>query len=423
MSASLNQGSTENPSLDEQRQQLRRMKLIAFALLAAAGVLFVVARIFEDGRAWVGYVRAFAEAAMVGGLADWFAITALFRHPLRLPIPHTAIIPKRKAEIGRGLGEFVRSNFLVPDVLEERVRTLQPAARIAAWAVKPESADRVTDVIARAVKAGGAALNDEQVQDLLEGQLRLQVGKVQVAPLLGRTLSVALADGRQEQLVDGVLDRIQILLDKQLPSLRIQFDQESPWWVPEGIDNKVFARIVSGVQSLLRDVRHDRSHPVRRSMEEGIQRTLTEMSSDPKMIARGEEWKAELLDHPEVRVWLGAAWRDVRASLEADLSDRSSLLRQQLADSVHRAGTKLSTDMALAKRIDDGVVRGVLNIAASSGDEVASLITTTVEKWNTEETVDRIETQIGRDLQFVRMNGTIVGGLIGVVLHGLSQLF
>ena len=412
-----------DPSLDAQRAALRRAKAIALSMLVAAAVVFILARSFEDGRAWVGYVSAFAEAAMVGGLADWFAVTALFRHPLRLPIPHTAIIATRKDEIGRGLGEFVRSNFLVPSVLEERVRTFRPAERLATWAAEPTSADRVGELAARAVRAGGRALRDDDVQELLVAQVRARLANVQAAPVLGRTLAVALADGRQALLVDATVDRLSDMLSVQLPDLRTQFQQESPWWVPETIDNRVFARIVDGVERLLADVRHDHGHPVRRSIENGITKALADMQTDPAMIARGEVWKAELLDRPEVAAWVGGAWRDVRTAIEADLADRESDLRVRLDDAIRRAGARLGTDATLAGKVDDAVVRAVLSVAESSGPEVATLIETTVNGWDTEETVDRIETQIGRDLQFVRMNGTIVGGLIGVALHLVAQLF
>ncbi len=412
-----------DPSLDAQRAALRRIKAVALSMLVVAAVVFILARSFEDGRAWVGYVRAFAEAAMVGGLADWFAVTALFRHPLRLPIPHTAIIAKRKDEIGRGLGEFVRTNFLVPSVLEERVRAFRPAERLATWAAEPTSADRVGELAARAVRAGGRALRDDDVQDLLVAQVRARLAKVEAAPVLGRALTVALADGRQEVLLDATVDRLADMLGVQLPALRTQFEQESPWWVPESIDNRVFARIVDGVERLLADVRHDRGHPVRRSIEHGITKLLADMQTDPAMIAKGEVWKAELLDRPEVAAWVGGAWRDARAAVEADLADRESDLRVRLDDAIRRAGARLATDATLAGKVDDAVVRAVLSVAESSGPEVATLIETTVNGWDTDETVDRIETQIGRDLQFVRMNGTIVGGLIGVALHVVSQWF
>ena len=414
---------TSGPSIDDQRRELRRAKAVALSMLVVAAVIFVMARSFEEGRPWVGYVRAFAEAAMVGGLADWFAVTALFRHPLRLPIPHTAIIAKRKVEIGRGLGEFVRSNFLVPSVLEERVRAFRPAGRLASWATQPSSADRVGELAARAVRAGGQALRDDDVQELLVAQVRARLAKVEAAPMLGRTLTVALSDGRQAALVDATIDRLADMLSVQLPALRTQFERESPWWVPATIDNRVFARIVDGVERLLADVRHDRDHPVRESIENGITKLLAEMQTDPAMIARGEAWKTELLGRPEVAAWVGGAWRDVRLAIETDLADRESDLRRRLDEAIHRAGARLADDAALARRVDDGVVRAVVSLAESSGAEVATLIEATVNGWDTDETVERIETQIGRDLQFVRMNGTIVGGLIGVVLHAVAKQF
>ena len=405
----------------QRRVDLRRMKRLALGLLVLVTVIFICARIFEDDRSWLGYVRAFAEAAMVGALADWFAVTALFRHPLRIPIPHTAIIPTKKDEIGRGLGGFVQENFLTPSVLGEKVRAAHPAARLGAWLADDSHARRVGDGLGRLVTAASEVLRDDDVQAIIEQNLRVRARSVQAAPVMGRVLHEVAGDGRQALVVESALAKLEGLLNDNRNALRQAFAGESPWWVPMRIDDRVFERIFTGFVGIVGATRADPSHPLRQSIDTQISAAIDRLQTDAWLIARGEQLKEELLNHPSVKPWIAGAWTQVKSEIVAQSTDPASELRQRVERAVLDAGARLVGDAALATKVDGWTERVVGSVVEAYGHEVAGIITSTVERWDTDETVERIENQIGRDLQFIRINGTVVGGLAGLVIYTVSR--
>src|SRR4051794_32272575 len=298
------------------RRALRRMKLLATGLLLLAAVIYLIARANEEhGPGWVGYVRAAAEAAMVGALADWFAVTALFRHPLGVPIPHTAIIPKRKDQIGRSLGEFVQGNFLTREVLAERLAGVHVGQRVGRWLAAPEHAVRAAGVAGDAVKGVIEVLDDDDVEDALGGMVERRLRRVDVAPLLARAIDVSVEGGHDQRLLDAVLKGLGSFLEENRDTLRGRLHTESPWWVPEPIDDRIFNKIFSGVQSFLADVLATPDHEVRTSLEERILDVANRLRTDPVMIAKAEDLKEELLSHPEVQAWLGSLWGSVKKTL------------------------------------------------------------------------------------------------------------
>ena len=401
---------------------LKKMRRIATALLLFVTIVYLVCRVFGDGQTWLGYVQAFAEASMVGALADWFAVTALFRHPLGLPIPHTAIVEKRKDEIGRGLGEFVQENFLVPGVLGPRLRAAEPSKRLGAWLNDVSHVSQVGDAAASGITIATSLLRDEDVQAVVEHTIRARIEATPIAPLLGRGLDIVRANGRQEQLVSAVLARLGGVLDENRVMLRGRFASESPWWVPEQIDDRVFERLFDGFVRFVEELRSNEVHPLRQTIDRQVSTFVEALQNDPVLIAKGETTKAEFLDHPAVREWIGAAWGDLKTSLLAQTRDPSSELRARIDRGIKEFGNRLRTDEVLRERVDGFVERSALGLVASSGGEVANLITQTVERWDADETVERFESQIGRDLQFIRINGTIVGGLAGLAIHVIGQV-
>lgn len=401
---------------------LKKMRRIATALLLFVTIVYLVCRVFGDGQTWLGYVQAFAEASMVGALADWFAVTALFRHPLGLPIPHTAIVEKRKDEIGRGLGEFVQENFLVPGVLGPRLRAAEPSKRLGAWLNDVSHVSQVGDAAASGITIATSLLRDEDVQAVVEHTIRARIEATPIAPLLGRGLDIVRANGRQEQLVSAVLARLGSVLDENRVMLRGRFASESPWWVPEQIDDRVFERLFDGFVRFVEELRSNEVHPLRQTIDRQVSTFVEALQNDPVLIAKGETTKADFLDHPAVREWIGAAWGDLKTSLLAQTRDPSSELRARIDRGIKEFGNRLRTDEVLRERVDGFVERSALGLVASSGGEVANLITQTVERWDADETVERFESQIGRDLQFIRINGTIVGGLAGLAIHVIGQV-
>ncbi|MEZ5265125.1 MAG: DUF445 family protein [Acidimicrobiales bacterium] len=404
-------------------RDLRRMKRRATGLLLCAAAVFIVARWAEsnvhDG--W-GYLRATAEAAMVGGLADWFAVTALFRHPLGLPIPHTALIPTRKDQLGRSLGSFVEENFLAGDAIVERLRAAHVAWRAAEWLVAPGNAAVVSKHAAAALAGATDVLRDDEVSGAIEHAVVERIRRVELAPLAGRALAVATDEGRHRPVVDAAIVGAIRFLDEQKDQLRGRFGKESPWWVPEPIDDRIFTKLYNGMRGFLVEVSRNDNHALRHHLDRKLAEFIERLQTDPAMAAKADQWREELLAHPAVRQWIGSIWGELKRGLVAQSVDPGSELRLRLERATAQAGEKLLADATLQDKIDgwlEGVVRYVID---AEGHQVAELIATTVERWDPIEASQRIEVQVGRDLQFIRINGTVVGGLAGLAIHAAGQL-
>lgn len=407
----------------ERRRDLRRMKSVATGLLVAAALVFVITRAFEDSAPWLGYVRATAEAAMVGALADWFAVTAIFRRPLGLPIPHTAIVQTRKDQIGASLGGFVRDNFLTAEVVTERLSEAQLAYRMGEWLADEHNARTVSAQSAAVVRGVTEVLQDDLVQGGLEQVVLSRARSVSVSPIMGRVVEAAFEGDHHHVLLEAVLNGLGRFLSENRQTFRERLDQESPWWVPEPVDDVVFDKIYDVVQRFLGDLETDRQHPMRKEIDRRTIQFAEELRTSPAMQARGEELKEELLSHPEVRAWSETLWTRIKSSLLEATDDPNSELRKRLEQALVEAGRSLQTDPELRKRIDHWIIEATGYVAEQFRGEVADLIASTVQRWDTEETADRLELQVGRDLQFIRINGTMVGGLAGLAIYTVSELF
>ncbi len=407
----------------EKARALRRMKGFAVALLAAAAVLFLVARANEDkGAAW-GYTRAFAEAAMVGALADWFAVTALFRHPLGLPIPHTAIIPNRKDEIGRSLGEFVETNFMSRDVLDERLAGVSVGRRLGEWLADSANAERAAVAVSDVVRGAIEVIDDTEVQAGIERIVESRIRKTPVAPLLGKTIDLAIEGGHHQRLLDAIFSGLMGFLDDNRLTLRVRLEQESPWWVPETIDDRIFTKIYDGVSRFIVDVGADPDHDVRRTIGHRVEAFADRLRTDPELLAKGEQLKEEILAHPDVQAWIASLWREAKRGLIDAASRPDSELRERITTSLAKLGGRLRDEPELQAKIDHWVAQAVGYIVENYRSEVSKLIETTVARWDGESTSRKMELQVGRDLQFIRINGTIVGGLAGLIIHAAGNLF
>ncbi|MEM7339565.1 MAG: DUF445 domain-containing protein [Actinomycetota bacterium] len=408
---------------DEQRAgDLRRMKMVATGMLVVAAIIFVLARAYEEAQPWLGYVRATAEAAMVGALADWFAVTALFRHPLGIPIPHTAIIQTRKNQIGASLGGFVRDNFLTSEVIAERLREADLAARVGRWLSQEDNARSVSAQSAAVVKGVTEVLQDDLVQGGIEQVVQSRARAVPVAPLMGRVVEAAFEGDHHQNLLEAILRSLSGFMGENQETFRQRLYEESPWWVPEQVDDVVFEKIYEVVQSFLLDVGSDRNHPMRLEIDKRTIRFADDLKNSPALAARGEELKEELLAHPEVRAWSASLWLRIKAALIDATEDPESDLRVRLDGALVGAGQSLEADPEVRARIDAWIIDATSYVAEQFRHEVADLIATTVQGWDTQETADRLELQVGRDLQFIRINGTLVGGLAGLVIYTVSEL-
>jgi uncharacterized membrane-anchored protein YjiN (DUF445 family) len=398
------------------------MKLVATSLLVGAAVVFLVTRSLEDSFGWLRPIRATAEAAMVGALADWFAVTALFRHPLGLPIPHTAIIPANKDRIGRVLGSFVQENFLSSELVAARVRDATPARRIGTWLADPDNAQRVGASAGTVLSGLPDVLDDEELSDAVRVAIIERIRRTSAAPVLARGLEVALAEGYQNTVVDSVLGLVARYLDDNREELQERLRRQLPWWIPGPVDERIFTKVFTRAQEISADVVADPDHVLRRDIESMLTDLVDRLRHDPELIAQVEARKEQLLDHPQVQAWAGSVWADVRDRLVDAARRPDSQLRTRLGEALASAGARLAEDRHLQETVDAWFVDAVTTVTTQHGERVADYIAATVERWDPEDTATRLELVVGRDLQFIRINGTVVGGLAGLLIYLVGNL-
>ena len=408
------------------RQRLNAMKRMATGMLVGVAILFGVARWYESQFPWLSWVRAFAEAAMVGGIADWFAVTALFRHPLGIPIPHTAIVASRKDRIGTALGNFVQRNFLQRDVVTQKIAAMKLGERAARWLAEPENSRRLARHVATGLSGAVNVLRDDDVQAVADRAVVSRLRTMQVAPLLARGFELLTVGGRHQGLLDDALRLAARFVAENEAVIRDRIKAESPWWVPGMVENRLHDRIVTGVENTLAAVAADPDHPLRVRYDEAVQRFVESLRSSPEVIARAEQLKLELLEHPSVSDFSRDVWTDVKERITR-YAERLAQDEQSEPDAIERwvsgLGRTVLADPALSAKVDLWVVELVTYAVEQARGEVAQLISATVAQWDADATSRKIELQIGRDLQFIRINGTVVGGLVGLLLHALAAAF
>jgi uncharacterized membrane-anchored protein YjiN (DUF445 family) len=413
------------PVMDEaaRRSQLVKMKRVATGLLVVALLVFLAARAFEPVYPWLGFVRATAEASLVGGLADWFAVTALFRRPLGLPIPHTAIIPTQKDRIGRVLGNFVEKHFLSRQVLSAKLSALHVSERAARWLIHPENSARVATQVAAAVAKAVEALPQGEITDLIRRGAVARLQTVRVAPILGNVLSVVAADDRHQELLDEAIGLVSRAVAENREVLRDSFRQGTPWWLPGVVDEAVYRRILSALDALLAGVRADPAHPLRRRFDEATRDFIERLKHSPEVIARAEVLKRDVLDDALMDAMSTALWERVRqaAARYGAEPDRASL--EPLERGLVTLGESLLANASLLAELDAFLAGQVSAMLEDHRQEVGELIADTVRAWPPEIAADRLELAVGRDLQFIRLNGTLVGGLAGLVIYTFMQLW
>ena len=408
----------------ERRTQLRRMKGVALGFLVGATVLFLVCRWAgaHGAAAWVGYVGAAAEAGMVGALADWFAVTALFKHPLGIPIPHTAIIKRKKDQLGEGLGTFVRENFMSPEVVETKLRDAQIASRLGKWLSDPSHATRVAAEASNVLRVGVEMLRDEDVQHVFDRMIIKRLAEPKWGPPVGRVLGTLLAENRQEALIQLLADRaFQWSLNAGEVIQRV-IERDSPSWSPRWVDHLVGDRIHRELMDFTDKVRRNPDHELRRSATRFLFEFADDLQHDEDTIARAETVKEQIMARDEVARAAETAWTALKGIVMESVDDPSSALRTRIADSVQHIGESLRDDADLRDKVDDWIIRGARHLVSEYGVEITAIITETIERWDAEEASQRIELHVGRDLQFIRINGTVVGALAGLAIYTVAQL-
>lgn len=401
----------------------RGMRALATAMLAGMAAIFIAATNLADLHPAWGFVRAFAEAGLVGGIADWFAVTALFRHPLGLPIPHTAIIPRNKDRIGNTLAAFLRDNFLTPRVVARRMKQVDVAGAVGRFLAQPPGEGRLREGASRLLADILEALDEEKLGGMVKAAVASRMRAIEIAPLLGQTLEAAITEERHVPMVDGIVTWVGRTLDANEDMIRDMVHQRAGWIIRlAGLDEKLADAIIDGLRRLTIDMAVDPAHPLRSKAEEGLARLAANLQSDPETRAKVETWKEEMIENEAVGGWIGGVWENSRAGLLAGARDPDAVLAGKFGEALRQLGTTLQQEPRLARAINQFARRAAAGIAATYGSGIVKLVSETVRAWDARTVSDRLEAAVGRDLQYIRINGTLVGGLVGLLIHTIETL-
>lgn len=400
------------------------MKLVATGFLVGVTVIYLLCLLSDGGGedGWVAYVKSAAEAGMVGGLADWFAVTALFRHPLGIPIPHTAIIRRKKDQIGESLGSFVGENFLAPEAVLGKIESARIPERVGAWMAEPRNAERVAAEASTLALGMVTVLRDEDVAQIIDATIVRRLAEPAWGPPLGKVLEELLKEDRQLPVIELLCERAYEWALASQDTIDRVISKDSPSWSPRFVDAMVGEKIHRELVEFTWKVRSNPQHEVRLAMNEFLKTFARDLQTDPATMAKAEKVKAELMGRKEISTAAEAAWRIAKKLIEDSVKDPSSTLRAKLVEYSIRMGTRLRDDRAVRSKVDRWLSDGAEYVLVNYSGEITSVITDTVARWDGEEASRKIEVVAGRDLQFIRINGTIVGALAGLAIHGVSQL-
>jgi uncharacterized membrane-anchored protein YjiN (DUF445 family) len=402
------------------------MKAAATGLLVAMAALFVLARALQPHFPWLGFVKAFAEAAMVGGLADWFAVTALFRHPLGLPIPHTAIIPRNKDRIGEALANFINENFLIPSVVARRMSGIDVAGAAGRFLRAPaseEAKSRIRQGASRLIADMFESLDDERLGGIFKSAIASRLRSMEISPLLGHALASAINEDRHVPMLEASIRWMARALDANEPLIREMVKKRANWVLKlAGLDAKLADAILDGLRKLTAEMSTDPAHPVRVKVEEALAQLANDLQTRPETRERVEAMKEQLLDNRSVSLWLDTIWQKGREAIVRAARNPDAAMAGKLGEVLNSMGVTLEKDARIRASINRFVRRAAAGMAASYGSSIVKLVSETIRSWDARTVTARLESAVGRDLQYIRINGTIVGGLVGLAIYALDRI-
>jgi uncharacterized membrane-anchored protein YjiN (DUF445 family) len=400
------------------------MKVVATGLLVVMAIVFAVTRALQPLYPWLGYVKSFAEAAMVGGLADWFAVTALFRHPLGLPIPHTAIIPRNKDRIGEALATFIKENFLIPAVVARRMQQLDVAGATGRFLQTPAGeGTRIRAGASRLIADIFESLDDERLGGIVKSAISTRLRKMEISPLLGHALASAINEDRHVPMLEAAIRWTARALDANEQLIRDMVHKKANWVLKiAGLDATLADAIIDGLKKLTVEMSTDPAHPVRQKIEEALAQLANDLQTRPETRERVEAIKEQLLDNQSVSLWIDTLWQRGREAIIKAARNPDAVLAGKLGEILKSMGGTLEKDARIRGAINQFARRAVVGMAASYGGSIVSLVSDTIRSWDAQTVTNRLEAAVGRDLQYIRINGTLVGGLVGLILHLVDSL-
>lgn len=400
--------------------KMRRLATLLFFLMAA---IFIIAKIFEKQFMFISYVRAFAEAAMVGALADWFAVTALFRRPLGLPIPHTAIIPNSKDRIGNGLGNFIARNFLQPDQVQQRIEKIAISEKFAGFLLENDRSNQIAKGIAGIIPRVFSLLKESPINDWLIKTVKTRLQNADLSSLFADGLELLTRDKRHIPIVDLLILHTEITLHKYEPKFREKVSEKTDW-LPRllKIDNTAADALLKALRESLAEAKHDNSHALRNSIDEALMHLIHNLRNDIKLRTQISDWQFEFSNHPRVAEYVTKIWSDLKGELAQTKGERHAAIVKAIEAGLKDLANALLKDKELASAFDAKIKSLTIELVAAQGDGVGKMVAETIKSWDATKVVTQIETAVGRDLQYIRINGTIIGGLVGLTIHILSEL-
>ena len=411
-----------DPALDaERRRGLRQMRLVALSLLVFAAIVFLATLRVADQGFW-GFVHAGAEASMVGAMADWFAVTALFRHPLGIPIPHTALIPRRKDMLARSLQDFMGENFLREDIIRDRVLSAQISNRLAGWLLDPANARRVVDEASHITTLGLQRMSDASVAEIVEEAVLPRLREEPISPIAGSLLGEVVRDKAHYGLVDLALGEFHRWLTENPETFNRVLEERAPWWAPHQVNDLVITRVHKEVIKWVGEIRDDPNHRARIALDDLLADLSDDLLHDEATMERTERLKVRILDHPQLMETVLSLWRAFRTALIAALADPEGPLRTRVQTELEKFAQRVVSEEDLRDRLDGYIADLAAFLVNRYGTELTAVISHTIDRWDGKETASRVELFVGRDLQFIRINGTIVGGLVGLVIHAVAVI-
>jgi uncharacterized membrane-anchored protein YjiN (DUF445 family) len=402
--------------------KLRVMRRWATGLLVFAAILFLVTHLFESTHPWVGFVRAVSEASLVGGLADWFAVTAIFRHPLGIPIPHTAIVPSQKDRIGRTLGNFLKNHFLTREIIASEVRRLGLSERAAHWLRDQDNSRKLAGQLAGGLARAIQAVPEREVRALIQRNALERVQKTSVAPIMANLLSVVTTENRHYELLDEVLDILGRAVSEHREAIKGRLKKESPWWIPGPVDQAISKQLLAALEGSIGDVRDNPFHPIRKRFDQAVAQFIERLRTSPEVAARADALKDQFLNSAVIEEFVAGLWESIKNSASRYAADPDHHQPDTLATGISSAGDSLLSNAELRAELDGFLTDQVANAAERHRDQIADLVARTVAAWDPDVAARRLELAVGSDLQFIRINGTLVGGLVGLLLHALKTL-
>jgi uncharacterized membrane-anchored protein YjiN (DUF445 family) len=399
------------------------MRFVATGLLVAMVVVFFAARHYEAAWPAAAWVRAFAEAAMVGALADWFAVTALFRHPMGIPIPHTAIVPSNKDRIGRNLGNFVEQHFLAPAVVRDKIAQVDFVEAFADWLGEGDRPRKLAERLAERVPGLLAQLDTRGLRHALQADLNRRLRRIELAPVAGEILALHIADGRHHRMVDQLIAELGRLLAEYEPAIRARVREKTAWyWRSIGVDTALSDKIVAAAEEVIAEMSRDLEHPWRKKFDAVLAELAHDLKTSDEYQRRLDVFKAELLDHPALQHYLASVWDEVQSAVLADIGRDDSVIVNTLERGLAALADTLNGDAQARARLNRWLRSAIVRVVEAQRHEVGHLIAETIRRWDAQVFTERIESYVGDDLQYVRINGTLIGGLVGLGIHAVSRV-